>query len=58
MSFIVSKRLKLYNIVAAKEPREAGLVRLINNIMQTVSFQLACVIDTGMATGMFEKEVA
>jgi len=54
---IVQRKLQLFNIDASSVARQAGMGRLINNIMQTVFFHLAHVMEPAQAIALFKKEV-
>merc|ERR1719265_1191628 len=54
---LVQRKVLVYNIDASSVARKAGMGRLINNIMQTVFFQLAHIMDPASAISLFKREV-
>jgi len=54
---VVQRKMVVYNIDAAAVAEKSGMGRMINNIMQTVFFQLSKVMDSETAITMFKTAV-
>merc|ERR1719367_1856234 len=55
---VVKQGFQFYNIDASSVARRAGMGRMINNIMQTVFFHLAQVMDAEKAIAIFKQAVS
>lgn len=55
---VVKQGFTFYNIDASSVARRAGMGRMINNIMQTVFFHLAQVMDAEKAIAIFKQAVS